>query len=118
MEKTNDQWISALLKSINKALIVTDTDGRIKFRNNIAEDVTGWIHEDAVNNKLEGVFRIHDRESSTLKKLKVSSSVSSEELTILAKNGTVVTVKANLNHIKDKDGKVNAIALNFVTNFE
>ena len=113
MEKTHDQWISALLESINKALIVTDTDGRIKFMNNIAEDITGWMQEDAVNNKLEEVFRIHDEESSTLKNLKVSSSVSSEELTILAKNGTVVTVKANLNHIKDKDGKVNAIALEF-----
>ncbi|MEN4018477.1 MAG: response regulator [Methanobacterium sp.] len=118
MEKTHDQWISALLESINQALIVTDADGKIKFMNNMAEDITGWMQEDAVDNKLEEVFRIHNGESNALKKLKISSSISSEEFTILAKNGTVLTVRADLNHIKDKEGKVNAMALEFHNNFE
>jgi PAS domain S-box-containing protein len=118
MEKTHDQWISALLESINQALIVTDAEGKIKFMNNMAEDITGWMQEDAVDNKLEEVFRIHNGESNALKKLKISSSISSEEFTILAKNGTVLTVRADLNHIKDKDGKVNAMALEFHNNFE
>lgn len=113
MEKSHDQWICALLESINEALIATDSDGKIKFMNNMAEDITGWMQEDAIERDLEDVFRI---QSGTPKKIKLDSVISSEEFTILTKKEVSVTVKANLNCIKDKEGNINGIALAFRDN--
>jgi PAS domain S-box-containing protein len=117
MEKNHDQWISALLESINEALIATDNNGKIKFMNNMAEDITGWIQEDAINKDLEEVFKVHKGDSNALSKIKFKSDVSSENFTILTKKGTTITVKANLNYIKDDKGKVNGMALAFRDNY-
>lgn len=115
MEKTHDQWIAALLESINEALIATDSNGKIKFMNNMAEDITGWIHEDAIEEDLEEVFKIYDEESNNLKGFHLKPNAS-EEVTILTKNGTTVLIQANLNYIKDKEGNVNGMALTFRDN--
>lgn len=115
MEKTHDQWIAALLESINEALIATDSNGKIKFMNNMAEDITGWIHEDAIEEDLEEVFKIYDEESNNLKGFYLKPNAS-EEVTILTKNGTTVLIQANLNYIKDKEGNVNGMALTFRDN--
>ena len=113
MEKTHDQWISALLESINEALIATDSNYVIKFVNNMAEEITGWMQKDAVNRDLKDVFKIYDEESNTLNKF--SSTL--DEVTLLTKKGTMVTVKVNLNYIRDKEGNVNGIALTFRDNY-
>lgn len=115
MEKTHDQWIAALLESINEALIATDSNGKIKFINNMAEDITGWIHEDAIEEDLEEVFKIYDEESNALKGFHLKPNAS-EEVIILTKNGTTVLIQANLNYIKDKEGNVNGMALTFRNN--
>jgi PAS domain S-box-containing protein len=111
MEKTHDQWISALLESINEALIATDNDGKIKFMNNMAEEITGWMQEDAIEKDLEDVFKIYDEESNT-EKFKLNSN-GSEEVTIMNREGVTVHIRANLNYIKDKEGNVNGMALTF-----
>ncbi len=116
MEKTHDQWISALLESINEALIATDNDGNIKFMNNLAEEITGWIQQDAINKNVKEVFQIHDKEVDTSEKIDIKSALSLEEVTILTKNGSNVTVKVNLNCIKDDNGNVNGIAIAFRNN--
>ncbi len=113
MEKNHDQWISALLESINEALIATDENGKIKFMNNMAEEITGWMQKDAINKDLKVIFKVHDQKSDALKEFKFDYDVSSSEVIILTKDGSNVTVNININHIKDKDGKLNGIALTF-----
>ncbi|HML05830.1 MAG TPA: response regulator [Methanobacterium sp.] len=114
MEKSHDQWICALLESINEALIATDNNGKIKFMNNMAEDITGWMQEDALEMDLEEIFRIR---SDTSNKFKLDSVVHSEEFTIFTKKEDTVTVKADLNHIKDNEGNINGMALAFRDNY-
>jgi PAS domain S-box-containing protein len=116
MEKTHDQWISALLESINEALIATDDKGKIKFMNNMAEEITGWMQEDTMNMDLEDVFKVYNDKSNTLEGLKINSNGSLDEVVLLTKNGSTVTVKANLNYIKDKEGIINGMALTFRDN--
>jgi PAS domain S-box-containing protein len=113
MEKTHDQWISALLESINDALIATDNNGKIKFMNNMAEDITGWMQEDAIERDLEEVFKVHEDKSNIFNEIKLNSTMSYEELTILTKKGIAVNIKADLNYIEDKEGNVNGVALAF-----
>ncbi|MGZ7095674.1 MAG: response regulator [Methanobacterium sp.] len=113
MEKNHDQWISALLESINEALIATDENGKIRFMNNMAEDITGWMQTDAIDKDIKDVFRVYDKESDTFKEFNFNSYESPSEVDILSKEGNNVTVKVNLNYIKDKKGNLNGIALTF-----
>jgi len=116
MEKTHDQWISALLESINEGLIATDNNGRIKFMNNMAEDITGWSQEDAIGKNVEEVFKIYGEESDISKEIELKSTLSSQKVTILTKEGTTVALNVNLNYIKDDEGNVNGTALAFRNN--
>ncbi|MGB9936362.1 MAG: response regulator [Methanobacterium sp.] len=107
MERTHDQWISALLESINEALIATDGKCKIKFMNNIAEEITGWKQEDVVEKDLKEVFNIQDNDLDNIRNSDI------DKIDILTKEGTNVTVKANLNYIKDKEGNINGLAIAF-----
>ncbi|MBN1397579.1 MAG: PAS domain-containing protein [Bacteroidetes bacterium] len=46
------------LYSIGDAVITTDTSGRVRYMNVVAEQLTGWEEGDAKNNPLEKVFHI------------------------------------------------------------
>ena len=48
------------LNSIGDAVISTDVGGRITYLNAVAEQLTGWSHEDATGRPLLDVFRIID----------------------------------------------------------
>ena len=55
MEK---ERLAVTLGSIGDGVIATDVDGRIMLLNGVAEELTGWPHEDAVGKRLEDVFHI------------------------------------------------------------
>jgi PAS domain S-box-containing protein len=114
MEKNHEQWLSAMLECINEALIATDENGRIKFMNHIAEDLTGWIREDAVNMELAEVFQIQNEEFNTSSEIKLDvNEWFLDRVMLNDKNGTKVPVSANLNHIKDNKGNINGMTLVF-----
>ena len=113
MEKNHDQWISTLLEGINDALIATDTDGKIRFMNHIAEDLTGWIQKDAVGNDLVEIFKIHGEKSNSSEMKFDFSTFSSNQVILTNKEGKKIPVSANLNHIEDKKGNLNGMALVF-----
>ncbi len=56
--KQSERWLSTTLKSIGEGVIATDVKGKITFMNPIAENLTGWLEEDALGKKLDEVFRI------------------------------------------------------------
>lgn len=114
MEKSHDQWLEAMLESRNDALIVTDENGKIRFMNHIAEDLTGWIQEEAVNRGLVDVFKIQDDESNTINEFKLDDNEYSLDRAILnGKNGVEIPISTNLNYIKDGKGNISGIALIF-----
>jgi PAS domain S-box-containing protein len=51
------------LNSIGDAVIVTDAQGRVRRMNPVAEELTGWPEDEARGQRLEEVFRIHNRET-------------------------------------------------------
>jgi len=114
IEKNHDQWLSAMLECINEALIATDENGRIKFMNQIAEDLTGWIHEDAVNMELAEVFQIQNEEFNNSSELNLGvNEWFLDRVMLNDKKGTKIPVSANLNHIKDNKGNINGMTLVF-----
>ena len=113
MEKNHDQWLEAMLESMNEALIAADENGKIKFMNHIAEDITGWIQEEAVNRDLTDVFKIQKDESDTEELKFHVNEYSLDRVVLNDKNGIKIPVSANLNHIKDSKGNINGMTLVF-----
>jgi PAS domain S-box-containing protein len=114
MEKSHDQWLGAMLENINEALIATDENGKIKFMNHIAEDLTGWVQKEAVNKDLIEVFKIQNVELNNITENEFSFNECSQDQVMLNdKSGTVVPVVANLNYIKDTKGNINGMTLVF-----
>ena len=63
--RRNQEQLRTTLASIGDAVITTDADGRITFLNAVAEELTGWPHDEAHGQLLATVFRIineHTRE--------------------------------------------------------
>ncbi|MBK9248258.1 MAG: PAS domain S-box protein [Ignavibacteria bacterium] len=52
------EWLATTLHSIGDAVIATDIKGCVKFMNPVAEELTGWNHQDALGIPLSEVFII------------------------------------------------------------
>lgn len=56
--RDQQEQLRITLASIGDAVIATDAAGHIRFMNDIAQNLTGWIEADAIGQSLEKVFRI------------------------------------------------------------
>lgn len=57
------QWLRTTLRSIGDAVIATDNNGKVKFMNAIAEQLTGWLEQDAIGRELSEVFVVLNEET-------------------------------------------------------
>ncbi|MGB9978621.1 response regulator [Methanobacterium sp.] len=112
--RNREQWLAAILKSVSDAVIATDSKGRIKFMNPVAEELTGWIHEEALGEDLDKILKILNKESANL------SSVSGNNMTnffdktvITAKDGTKLLVSGSTTPIKDETGNAEGLVMVF-----
>ena len=52
------EWFRTTLSSIGDAVIATDTTGRVKTFNGVAQSLTGWTEDEALGRPLTEVFCI------------------------------------------------------------
>jgi PAS domain S-box-containing protein len=52
------ELVRVTLRSIGDAVITTDVDGRVRYLNKVAEQLTGWSLPQALGEPLDAVFRI------------------------------------------------------------
>ena len=57
------EQLSTTLRSIGDAVLATDREGRVRFLNPVAEQLTGWSSADALGRPVEEVFRIVNENS-------------------------------------------------------
>ncbi|MGF7117328.1 response regulator [Methanobacterium oryzae] len=111
--RDHEQWLKAILKSVNDAIIVTDAKEQVKFMNPIAEDLTGWIQEDAIGEQLDDVFKIVN-EVPRLKEILEKNVISGSFNEIIkSKNGIKIPVYGNVTAIKDKSTNINGLVVVF-----
>ncbi len=118
--RENEQRWAATLASIGDAVIATDVAGRITFMNAVAEALTGWTKEEALNKPTNAVFNIineHTRlevEDPVARVLEKGLIVGLANHTILVrKDRTEVAIDDSGAPIKDKEGKTTGVVLVF-----
>ena len=116
----SEKWFSTTLKSIGDAIIATDAQGKIKLLNPLAEELTGWRQEQAIGKDSTEVFKIIDdfsREPSENPVKKVLSTGEIFDLTnhtiLISKYGNEVPIDDSAAPIKDNDGNITGVVLDF-----
>jgi two-component system, response regulator PdtaR len=113
MEKDHDILLSAMLKNINEGVIATNVDGKIKLMNSVAEKITGWKIEDAMEKDLREVFTPLNHIIKTFKDLKLKNEISADDALLNSKDGRSIMVKCNFKPIKGDNKDINGYILVF-----
>ncbi|PKL49461.1 MAG: hybrid sensor histidine kinase/response regulator [Candidatus Riflebacteria bacterium HGW-Riflebacteria-2] len=112
--------LAVTLRSIGDGVITTDTLGNVVMMNGVAENLTGWLQEDAQGQPLEKVFRIVDettRQPCANPATRVIDSGGIIELAnhtlLIARNGTTRIIADSGAPIKDANNATIGVVLVF-----
>ncbi|PWU20128.1 MAG: hypothetical protein C5B50_04735 [Verrucomicrobia bacterium] len=114
------ELLETTLRSIGDAVIVTDTEGRVRSLNAAAEKLTGWKSSEAGGQPLPNVFRIINEqtrqpaENPVQKVLRQGTVVGLANHTVLiSKTGAEVAVDDSAAPIREPGGPLSGVVLVF-----
>ncbi len=115
--KQRERWLATTLRSIGDAVLATDSKGKIKFMNPMAEKLTGWRRKQAFGQDLKQVFNIMigqpnssedpDRPPSPIKSQDDAESCQM----LITKRGRKIPVHSSVAPIRDKRGQNDGVVL-------
>ena len=118
--RENHRWLTTVLTSIGDAVIASDLQGCITFMNPVAEALTGWQQEEAVNRPLEEIFTIFDETTrdaiaSPLVQALQAGSIAYllDGAMLLSKDGTETPIDDCATPIRDENGIIQGGVLVF-----
>jgi hypothetical protein len=118
--RKQQEWAATILKAIGDGVIVTDAEGRVKFLNLVAESLTGWQFQEAVDRPLAEVLPlIHNQTQSplddplmeVLQTGTVTYLVNS--ISLVTKDGRQVPIADSAAPIKDDAGNITGAVMVF-----
>ncbi len=116
----NEDNLHTTLSSIGDAVIATEIEGRIVHMNPIAENLTGWVIEEAGEKQLKDVFCIVNSRTGeevpnpVAKVLEEGKIVGMANHTrLIARDGNEYQIADSGSPIKDSDGNVTGVVLVF-----
>ena len=115
------KWFATTLSSIGDAVIAaTDEDGLITFMNPVAEGLTGWELEDALNKEMTEVFKIVELDTRKPVELPIARAIHegatvclANEAISIAKDGTELPIYCSAAPIRDDQGSNLGVILIF-----
>lgn len=114
------EWFATTLRSIGDAAIATDKNGLVTFMNTVAEDLTGWKTEEAVNRRLTSVFRIINKDTrrtvdNPAERVMIEGTVVglANHTLLIARDGTEIPIDDSAAPIKDDRGNIIGVILVF-----
>jgi PAS domain S-box-containing protein len=118
--RRSERWFSTTLRSIGDAVIATDSEGRVLLLNSVAEQLTGWSHQQAVGRPLSDIFQVYDESSGDKAQCpveKVLLSGKAQGLTrhtvLLARNSRLIPVDDSAAPIRGAAGNMIGVVLVF-----
>jgi len=118
--RESEKWLSTTLKSIGDGVIATDSEGKVKFMNPVAETLTGWTQSEAAGKELSEVFIISNEDTGEIidnpvkKVLQNGLTVGLANHTVLKdRHGIERYISDTASPILDSAGKVSGVVLVF-----
>jgi len=112
--------LSVTLRSVGDGVITTDIGGKVVLMNKVAEELTGWAHEDAVGKSLDKVFHIvtektHQPYHHYFKKVVETGGVIGPErdVILIAKNRRERIIAESAAPIRDQESRIVGVVLVF-----
>lgn len=109
-----------ILNSIVDAVIATDADGCVTFINPVAEALTGWKSDEALNQPVSKVFRVIDEKTVQPIKDPVETVLPggallplAGDILILTKEGVTIPIEGSAAPLSNIEGQVNGVVLVF-----
>ncbi|QSJ15162.1 diguanylate cyclase [Nostoc sp. UHCC 0702] len=114
------QRMAAIINSMNCAVVVTSSDGRIQMMNPVAEALTGWKQDEALDRDLSEVVCLLDQDlDQTIDNLAIQAMTAGkvlnlpENCTLIAKDGKEIPIGDNVAPIRDSNGNITGAVLVF-----
>lgn len=106
--RKNQQQLYFILKNVSDAVISTDSRRLVRLINPKAEDITGWLEEDAIGTDLMEVLNPFSGQLGLLDLEDISMARLLElfEEVIENKSGDRITINGTLNPEKDENGNI------------
>ncbi|MEA1969064.1 MAG: PAS domain S-box protein [Thermodesulfobacteriota bacterium] len=108
------------LRSIGDGVITTDSEGRVSFINNVAEQLTGWNQQEASGQPLSEVFHIINEKTGLTCENPVNKVLDSGKIinlanhtALIARDGTRHSIADSGAPILDSQGKIIGVVLVF-----
>ena len=117
--KDRERWLSTILKSIGDGVIATNKNGAITFMNPLAETLTGWKLDQALDRTLSDVFKVMNQKPGKMQRISVKKilkgeeSAFSDEAILVSKKGKNTPIDPRLEPIKDDGGNISGVVLAF-----
>ncbi len=118
--RTIQEELATTLRSVGDAVIATDGQGRVRFINLVAEQLTGWSNSEARGLPLEHVFAIFNEQTRAIVESPVSLVLRGNKVvglanhTILrARDGTERPIEDSGAPICSADGEISGVVLVF-----
>ena len=118
--KEKKSWFATTLKSINDAVILTDTRGSVTYMNVSAEALTGWRWEDTIGKDLGEVFHIINQETRTIIENPVTKAIletlvvsPQSHIILISKDRRETIISLSAAPIRDDVGKIKGVVFVF-----
>lgn len=118
--REKDKWLTTILRSVGDAVIATDTSGKIKFINNVAERLTGFTKEEAINKELCSIFKIRSEATKEYVTNPVQKVMQTGDIVglanhteLISKNGTIYPIADSGSPIRDEHGNITGVVVVF-----
>ncbi|MRR05435.1 MAG: PAS domain S-box protein [Deltaproteobacteria bacterium] len=118
--RRSEQRLSTTLKSIGDGVIATDRKGAVSFVNTVAENLTGWRHEEAIGRYLQEIFCCIDQEGGYSCEELVTAVIQGaasralpEQTFLISRDGKKVPIEAKATPIRDEKDIISGLVLVF-----
>ena len=116
---TEQERLAVTLQSIGDGVITTDMSGHITLLNKIAEQLTGWSHDEAVGRSLDEILQILDKNhhpyKNPLTEILDTGIISTmpSQTTLITKDGKEISIADSGAPIRDKESTIIGAVLVF-----
>jgi PAS domain S-box-containing protein len=118
LEKQN--WLNAILRSIDEGVLAVNQEGVIEFMNPVAEMLTGWSHEEAIGKSLYEIFTILDANTGDVVELSNVLTAKREtgplvgyDIELSNRFGEKLPIEASVAAFRDQNKKMRGAVLAF-----